>query len=584
MAEGSAYYAEKRKKDEILLAQLKQERSSFIPTWRDCGEYILPRRPRFFTSDVNRGDRRNQKIIDSTATTAARTARAGMMGGITSPARPWFRLTTQDPEVAERANVKRWLHIVANRITTVFIRSNLYNALPIVYADLIVFGTSAMMIEEDFETVLRFYVFPIGSYLIANDDRGKVNTFAREFKMTVAQIVKRWGVKDQKGNILNWHNFSVQVRTKWERGERQEWVDIVHIIQPNDEHDPKRLESKFKKFSSCYYEAGCNDRYLSEKGYDYFPVLCPRWEVTGEDTYGTTCPAIEAMGDIKQLQVGEKRAAQAIELGIKPPMVGSSALKNAKTSILPGDVTYDDSQAANAFRPAFQVQPKVQDLEYKQEQIRARIKKVFYEDLFLMLANDERSNITAREIEARHEEKLLALGPVLEQLNQDLLDPLIDATFDIMVRQSQDTNGNFIEGALIPPPPEELNGIELKVEYVSIMAQAQKLVGIGGLERYTRFAIEVAGVNPDSMKKTDWDQLLDEYGEAVGLSPRVIRPDEDVAAMREEEAAAVQAQQQAELAERTVGAAKTLSETNVEDDSALKRLIDQSQAGQVVPQ
>jgi len=107
----------KRQKYETLRGQLDLERSSFTAHWRDLSDYILPRRSRFTLSDVNRGERKNKNIIDSTATLAARTLRSGMMAGITSPARPWFRLTTPDPEMAEFGPVRGWLDQVQNRMT-----------------------------------------------------------------------------------------------------------------------------------------------------------------------------------------------------------------------------------------------------------------------------------------------------------------------------------------------------------------------------------------------------------------------------------------------------------------------------------
>lgn len=570
----------KRQRYEILRSQLELERASFLPHWRDLSEYILPRRGRFSVTDSNRGDKRNQKIIDSTATFAAGTLRSGMMSGITSPARPWFRLTTPDPDLAEFGAVKYWLHLVGQRMSNTFLRSNLYNVLPICYGDIGVFGTHAFCIEEDFDSVIRVYPFPIGSYCLANDEKLKVNTFYREFRMTVRQIVSRFGKKDAKGKP-DWSNISDHVKNLWDTHMYETWIEVCHMIQPNPEFDPNRLDSKFKRFSSCYYERGVSgstsqnyitpgdDKFLSEKGYDYFPVLAPRWEISGEDVYGTSCPGMVALGDIKQLQLGEKRIFQAIDKMVNPPMVAATALRNQKTSILPGDITFaDERDGRPAFRPAHEVNPQIQHLEQKQDQVRRRIQRSFYEDLFLMLASSDRRQITAREIDERHEEKLLALGPVLEQLNQDLLDPLIDITFDLEVRQ-----GN------IPKPPKELEGVPLKVEYISIMAQAQKLVGISGVERFVGFVGQVAQFNPAVLDKVDGDQMVDIYADMTSVPPSMVRTDEKVAEMRQKQAMAAQAQQQAEMMAQSTQAAKNLSQSDMEGDNALTRIMDVAQAG-----
>lgn len=579
-------YETKRQRNEALRAQLDFERSTFLSQWRDLGENFLPRRTRFTVSDVNRGDRRNLKIIDSTGTFAAGTLRSGMMSGITSPARPWFRLTTPDPDLAEFGQVKDWLHVVSRRMSTVFLKSNTYNTLPTLYGDLGVFGTAAMSMEEDFTgDVIRHQSFPIGSYMIAKDYRGVVNTFIRDFRMTARQLVDRFGRTDD-GAKIKWENFSNAVKTEYENGRYETWFDICHVLKPNEEYDPRSPLSKYKKFSSCYYERGYmgglqtnymldydKDKVLSEMGYDFFPIMCPRWSVTGEDVYGTDCPGMVTLGDTKQLQLGERRIMQAIDILVRPPLIAPVALKNQKASMVPGDVTYlDERDGQRGMRPIYEINPRIAELEQKQQQVRQRIQRGFYEDLFLMLAQSDRREITAREIDERHEEKLLALGPVLEQLNQDVLDPLIDGTFEMMERQG-----------LIPEPPDELKGVELKVEYISVMAQAQKLVGISGIERFAGFVGQVAQASPGVMDKVDSDQLIDEYADAVGISPRIVRSDEDVAAMRQEQQRAAKAQQTAELMAQGAGAARDLSQANLEGDNALTRMINSAGAGGLAP-
>lgn len=547
----------------LLRSALENERSSFKDHWRDLSDFVLPRRSLFTLSDTNRGDRRNLRIIDSTATLAARTMASGMMGGITSPARPWKRLTTADPNLAELGPVKEWLHTVDKRMDTIFLRSNLYNALPNLYGDLGTFATGAMLVEEDFDNILRFYTFPIGSYSLALDDKLRVRVFFREFRLTVRQVVERFGERDDQGNI-KWENFSHAVMEHWKKKQFDVWIDIYHVIQPNVNYNPSKADSKL--FESLYYEKGTStaagsaashshgpEKFLRERGYDYFPVLCPRWQTTGEDVYGTNCPGMTALGDIKALQIMQKRKAQAVEKMVSPPMVGPPELKFAKASILPGDITYVPDRGGNqAFRPAHEVNIRLDALDGVIREHQFRIRRAYYEDLFLMLANTDRREITAREIDERHEEKLLALGPVLEQLNQDLLDPLVDIAFLIMEHFG-----------LLPPPPEELQGQALKVEYISIMHQAQKLAGLAGIERYASFVGEVAQIKPDAVDKFNADQAIDEYGEIIGVPPSVVVPDEEVAEIREVRAQAVEAAAQAEQLKTATGAVKDLSGADI---------------------
>lgn len=570
----------KRRRYELLRSQLDYERSSFIPHWRELGEYILPRRTRFTNTDTNRGDKRNHKIIDSTATLAARTLRAGFMGGLTSPARPWKRLTTPDPDLAEFGPVKEWLDLVDQRMSTVFLRSNLYNILPITYGDMGIFATAAQFVEEDFEgKVIQNYSFPVGSYYLANDSKLRIRVFMRDFRMTVRMVVQQFGQIGGNG-MPDWSNISNYVKNLWINGQYEQWVDICHVVVPNQNADSTKYHSKFKKYTSCYYERGSADgsnlnyvdgggfdadKYLSEKGYDIFPVLAPRWEITGEDVYGTSCPGMDALGDIKQLQLGEKRSMQAIEKIVNPAMVGPTQLRSVASSTLPGGYTWiDEREGTKGFRPAYSIDFRIKELEAKQESVRQRIKRGFFEDLFLMMASSDRREITAREVDERHEEKLLALGPVLERTNQDLLDPLIDLTFDKMLKQG-----------LIPPAPQELQGQNLKVEYISIMAQAQKLVGLSGMDRFTGVLGTIIQTTGDRsiLDKVDMDELVQEYSDGLSLPPNIVRTQDQVTQIRAANAKAQQAQQTAEALPAMAKGAKDLSQANLSTDNALSRVV-----------
>lgn len=565
----------KRYSLELLRAELKNERTSFDSHYRDLGDHYLPSRPRFNLSDKNRGERKNLKIIDSTGTLAARTLRSGMMSGITSPARPWFRLTTPSVELNESGEVKDFLARTTQLMSTIFLKSNLYQALPILYGDIGVFGTGCVYIEDDVRTLVNFKVLPVGSYYLAQNSQGRVDTLYREFSMTVRQIVEEFGTNPVTGEI-DFSNISEHVKNLYEQGHREVWIDVFHFVMPNREWKPGSQLSKYKKFKICYLEAGTSlsynggnylrnsdeDKFLREVGSDLFPAMGARWEKTGEDVYATDCPGMTGLGDVKQLQITEKRIAQAIEKIVKPPMTASSKLKHEGASILPGATTYVDDSEARGFRPTHEVNPRVIEAENKQTQTRQRISRCFFEDLFLMLANSDRREITAREISERHEEKLLALGPVLEQLNYDVLDPLIDFTFYKMEEQQ-----------ILPKVPDILRGKELKVEYLSIMHQAQKLSHLAGIERFYGFVGQLSSFKPEVLDKIDADETVDIYGDITSVPPGIIVSDDKVEQIRVKRQELAQAQQQAELLKQGAGIAKDLSQANLSDDNALGGLI-----------
>lgn len=551
---------------ERMRSQLTQTRQPYISDWQELSLYFMPRGARFLTSEAGKGGRRSRQIVDGSALMSKRVLEAGMMSGITSPARPWFKLTTPDPDMAENAAVKEWLHVVTARMSAVFLKSNLYNVLPYIYGTNATFATSAMAVMEDDEDVIRCFPFPIGSFAISNNHKLQVRTFMREFTMTVKQIVGQFGRLDDNDNP-RWDNISLRVKNLWEKANYEERIDVVHIVCENHWKyvgDSENAPGDKKKYSSVYYEKGGDqDKLLSESGFDEYPVLCPRWMTTGEDAYGSDSPGWLSLGDQKQLQLGERKSMQGIEKMINPPMMGPESMKRSKSSILPGDITYVDvREGQQGFKPVHEVKPDLTGLENKQDKCRYRLSRAWFEDLFLMLANSDRREITAREVDERHEEKLLALGPVLEQLNQDLLDPLIDRTFAIMVRQG-----------LIPPPPKELEGQPLRVEYVSIMAQAQKMVGISSLERFAGFVGGMAKVDPTVLDKINGDELVDEYAMMTGVAPRIVRTDEEVGQLRASRQKAQQMEQEAKTLQTAGAGAKALSETNTTDRNGLTDLM-----------
>ena len=290
--------------------------------------------------------------------------------------------------------------------------------------------------------------------------------------------------------------------------------------------------------------------------------MAPRWAVTGEDAYGSS-PGMDALGDTKALQLLERRKAQAVDKIVNPPMRAPSSLLNGRASLLPGDVTYVDVvQGGQQFAPVLEVPPlAVQVLGQEIARHEGRINAAFYADLWLMLS-DAGGQMTAREVAERHEEKMLQLGPVLERLQDELLDPLIDRAFALLGRTGQ-----------LPLAPEELQGQDLRVEYVSVLAQAQKLLGTASVERLASFAGNLAAAKPEVLDKLNADRLLEEYAAMLGTKPDLLLTSEEVEAKRARraQAAAMQQQQQAALA--TVQGARTLAQTDMAGDSALTRLL-----------
>jgi hypothetical protein len=503
---------------------LKTERTSYITHWKEISDYLLPRNGRYFVTDRNKGDRRHNNIYDSTGTRALRVLGAGLMGGATSPARPWFRLATADPDMMDYAPVKLWLSQVQRGMLDVFQRSNTYRALHSMYEEIGAFGTGASVVMDDFDDVIRHHVLTTGEYAIAQNYRGDVTTLYREFEKTVSELVMEFGID----------KVSHTVKTLHDRGSLDTWVPIIHAIEPRMDRDTRMRDAKNMAFKSCYFEVGQDsNKFLSESGFKTFPALVPRWSIVGGDIYGSS-PGMEALGDIKQLQHEQLRKAQGIDYMTKPPLQAPASMKNQTIDMLPGGTTYVDmSGPTSGVKTMFEVRLDLNHLLADIQDVRGRINQTFYTDLFLMLASSPTSNMTATEVAERHEEKLLMLGPVLERLHNELLDPLIERTFTRM-----------IESGMVPPPPEELQGVDLNVQYVSMLAQAQRAVATNGIDRFVANLGQVAQFKPDVLDKLDADKWADAYSDMLGIDPELIVPNERVAMIRNNRAEAQQAAQQ----------------------------------------
>jgi hypothetical protein len=543
-----------RDKVESRNARLDLEVSSFTGHWKELSDFILTRRGRFLTTDNNRGNKRNSNIIDNTATLASRTLVSGLVSGDTNPARPWFRLATHDPELMEFGPVKQWLQDVERLLRHTFNQSNFYNVTPTIYGELGTFATGFSLIQEDFLDGIRLYPYTVGEYKLSADDRGVVDTVYRESPWTVNQLVQKFGLD----------TLSTAARNQWDKGNIDEWINVLHVIEPNDERVPTLKDAKNKPWRSAYFEEGGNkDDALGISGYDEFPGMAPRWHTNSGDIYGTQCPGMDALGDIKQLQMEQKRKGQAIDKMTNPPLRAPSTLKGKRISSLPGDVTYQDvQQGMNGVEPLYLLNFPLNELKEDIFDVRDRINSAYYADLFLMLAGDSRRQpATATEIVERHEEKLQVLGPVVTKFHKEINDKAIDRTFNILLKRG-----------MIPPPPEEIQGQNLKVNYISILAQAQQLVGMGGIRELMGIAGNAADLNPSVLDKIDFDQVIDESADMLGVPTKIVRSDDEVEEIRQNRAQAAQAQQQKEDALMAAQGAETLSNADTGGDNALTAL------------
>jgi hypothetical protein len=528
--------------------ELKAVRAQWDPHIQEIAENILPRRLRLNPQgELSRGTKLNGKLLDPEPLHALRTLAAGLMASITSPARQWLRLTTQDPELAAWGPVKQYLHEIEVRLSRIFSMSNFYQALSDgVYPDIGGFGTACMGIEDDPRRVLNCVSMPWGEYFLSCNGSGEVDTCYREIPFTVRQVVMKFC---QDGNLSR---LSTSLKNSYSHGDYEDVVLVIHAIEPNDAFSDGEVGPTGKRWSSTWIEKGAEEgKFLRQSGYEEFPIVAPRWSVTGTDVYGRG-PGMDALPDAKELQFETSRRGQLSDKITNPPMKASPTLRGSRATLIPGDVTYLPEGRDAVFEPSYVVDPRaLSENRQTRNELKAAIRSHFYADLWMRILDDERAQrATATEIEEGKQELMLQLGPVLEHLNPELLRPSIDRAYGIGLRMN-----------LFPEPPEEIQGQELQAEFISILHQAQKATGLVAIRTLWGEAAKIAQLKPAVMDKLEADATIDEIADIVGVNPKLVLDDEGVAKVRqiraqqEQEAAA--AQQASEMVQGAAALGKT---------------------------
>jgi hypothetical protein len=469
------------------------------------------------------------------------------MSGVTNPSSIWFKLKIGRQDSTQTSPVSLWLAECERIMRLVFQESNFYNAMAVMYLDLVVFGTAAVLIYEDFDDVIRCFNPCLGEFYLDQSNRFRVDTFYREFTLTVPQVVQQFG----------YENCSQAVKVLYDTGEAALTREIIvaHAIEPNNDSRKLGIPSHFT-FREVYWEWGQSNEYiLSKKGFHEIPGIFPRWDLVSNDPYGR-CPGMDALPDTKQLQLETRRKAQAIDKMVNPPMVADVQLKNQPASLLPGGVTYVSGMAANArpgFAPVYHVVPPVKEIMEDLHQVQDRIKDIFFNKLFQAATQYEpKSNVTATEWDLRKSETLVMLGPVLERLYDEGIKPAIERVWAIGQRAN-----------IFPPPPREIQGQPMEIEFISMLSTAQNAAQTAGIERIFQLVGNLVGVDPQAMDTVDFDYGIEKYSDLLGNDPKLIRSPDQLAAIRQQRALQQQQQQQLEMARGFAENAKNLSATNV---------------------
>lgn len=542
----------------------KALRDPFEPDWQEIERLALPSRsPYLYTGSRPLARRANTSKQDTAARLAGRRMTNGMAAGFSNSALPWFELKFRDPGLNEWQPVKEWLYDTQLKIYGLFAGTNYYDAAKIAYSQLGHMGHAVTLSVEHPDYQAVWHPMETGEAWIAQDDGLRTSTLFYRTNFTVEQMVRKFP----------WGRLSAAVRNLHDKNQRSALVPCMYACEKVTDRDESRLDGPNKPWRSTWYEPGNTDKAvtLQQSGFDSKPFTAPRWETIGAQVYSDTCPGFDALADMRELEFSARRRGRMLDKLARPPGYFPAGLSQTPISNDPGSLNFiNDMQSKpyfdlldpNAFNAA------VKDIE----RLERRVNELFYADLWMSISQME--GIQPRneqELLYRNEEKLTQLGPVVDRVNIEKLEVDIDRAYTIL-----DNTGQLL------PAPKEIAGRSMEVDFVSILAQAQRSAANNGIERAARFVGFIAGLFPDAAIKFDAEQAIDEFAANSNTSPKIIRSDEIVAQMKEQMAQQAQLQQMQQMAPAArdgAQAAELLSRTKVgpmaQDTSMLDQLLGQ---------
>jgi len=522
-------------------------RDTRLPFFEEVDTYLCPNRAIFSGNDT-KGQRSDTEILTSVARLNVRTLVAGLMSGNTPQSFKWFNLVANQRDLMEDPAAKAWLYDETQAQFDTLAATNFYRAMAFHYLDASVFKCGLTLVEMSYTKTTTYTPIEPGTYTLGYDSDGNVNQVARDVEYTIAQMVEKFGLDNLSDGLREQYKSPINHNTK---------VQVTHYVGPNKNANPGSLRSEEKEWVSLWWEKGkasetTNAKFLRRAGYDLFPFLVTEWE---------DCPAFIAMPDILQLYRMISDKLLALEKELDPPLTGPAALLDENPSATPGSFIPDkgDGSAEKGVRPVYQIRFDLNAVSAEIEKVEAILRQAFFTNTLMMLSSLKDRQRTATEVIELKQELLMQFGPVTDSFNR-MQDHNSDLVFSHRMKLG-----------FVAPVPPSLDNAEFGPDYNSAMTQAQKMSGLGNVERIFNLAATMAQMNFD-ISKFNPDAMFDIYSEKLNAPPELIRSDEQAAAVRQ---AATQAQNEVAAAQSARLQAQTLKDlgtTPTDENSILERM------------
>jgi hypothetical protein len=488
--------------------RLKSQRQNWESHWQEVADYMQPRKADV-TKTRSRGDKRTELIFDSSPLQSVELLAASLHGMLTNPSTPWFSLRFKEEDMEFEDEAKEWLESATETMYAAFNKSNFQQEIFELYHDLITFGTAAMFIEEDDEDILKFSTRHINEIFIAENDKGRIDTVFRKFKLSARAAIQKFG------------DVSTNIATVAKKDPYEE-VEMLHAVYPRSDFNPKKQDKQNMPFESVYIEAGTGEE-LSVSGFREFPFVVPRYLKASHEIYGRS-PAMTALPDVKMLNEMSKTTIKSAQKQVDPPLLVPDDGFILPVRTVPGGLNFYRAGTRDRIEP-LNIGANTPLGLNMEEQRRNSIRNAFYVNQLMMQTGPQ---MTATEVIQRNEEKMRLLGPVLGRLQSELLKPLIDRAFALILRKN-----------LFKPAPEFLSGKDIEIEYVSPLAKAQKSSELQSIMRAIEIMGSLSNVAP-VFDHINMDKLVRHLADIVGVPQKILKPQSELNAERQQ----AQAQQE----------------------------------------
>ncbi len=486
---------------------LKAERGTFENNWQEIADHLLGRRD-FVTKNVTGGRKRFSLIFDTTGLLSAELLAAALHSLLTNTATKWLRLKTEDDKLMDDEDVVEWLQDAESKTLTAFNspRSRFSPQVAETYVDLVAFGTGSMFVGDEPGRGPIFSSRPLMEIVIDEDATGAIDTVFRAFPYTVRQAVQAFGAE------------AVPRAAQLLERNAEETIEFLHVVFRREDPNPSMLVVSSMPWQSMYLLRN-EAKIVSTGGYFEMPYMVARWSKDAGELYGRG-PGWISLPDQKMLNEMSKTVLTAAQKATDPPLLvaDDSVLGQIRTA--PGSL--------NTYRAGIFDEDPIRPLQsnaridigvemIKQRQV--NVQNAFFSQL-LQLFQDPRMTAT-QVIELANQTQRL-LSPMLGRLQVEMLEPMIDRVFGILLR-----SGKFL------PPPMALSGQNIKVEYIGPVARSQKASDAQAIIDTFTVAASLVQVNPEAMDNLDTDEAIRLVARAKEVPMSILRRREDVAALRE---------------------------------------------------